>query len=307
MSAWKTDGIGNLTGRRIVVTGANTGLGFQSALTFARSGAEVVLAVRNEAKGVAAAERIVTDTPTAKVRVERLDLADLASVRSFGAAEAVRGPVDVLLNNAGVMLVPQRETTVDGFEMHMGTNHLGHLLLTAELLPALAQAPAGRVVSVSSIAHRSVSRLDRGLNQHGKYSPMGAYGQSKLATLLFGLELDRRLRAASSPVTSVIAHPGWSATELLDRDDHPGPIVWVSRKATAILGSSAAEGARSQITASIDRSLPGGSFVGPAYLLQGHPHRASMSGAAADPIAAQWLWDVSNGLTGAEFDLPEPS
>ena len=307
MSAWKTDGIGNLAGQRIVVTGANTGLGFQSALTFARSGAEVVLAVRDEAKGVAAAERIVADTATAKLRVEQLDLADLASVRSFGAAEAVRGPVDVLVNNAGVMLVPQRETTADGFEMHMGTNHLGHVLLTAELLPALTKASAGRVVSVSSIAHRSAARLDRGLSQNGRYSPMGAYGQSKLATLMFGLELDRRLRAAASPVTSVIAHPGWSATELLDRDDHPGPIVWVSRKATAILGSSAAQGARSQIAAAVDRSWPGGSFVGPAYVLQGRPHRASVSGAAADPIAARWLWDMSNGLTGAEFDLPEPA
>ncbi len=305
MSAWKTDGIGNLAGRRIVVTGANTGLGFQSGLTFARSGAEVVLAVRNEGRGLAAAERILADSPTAKVRVEHLDLADLASVRSFGAAEAVRGPVDVLLNNAGVMLVPERQTTVDGFELQMGTNHLGHVLLTAQLLPALTAAPAGRVVSVSSIAHRSASRLDRGLNLTGRYSPMGAYGQSKLATLLFGLELDRRLRAAGSSVTSLVAHPGWSATELLDRNDRPGPIVWLSRKATAILGSSAAEGARSQITAAVDRSLPGGSFIGPAYLLQGHPHRASMSRTAADPISARWLWDVSNGLTGAEFDLPE--
>ncbi len=306
MSAWKTDGIGNLAGQRIVVTGANTGLGFRSALTFARSGADVVLAVRNVDKGAAAAERITTDTPTAKVRVEQLDLADLASIRSFGAAEAVRGPVDVLLNNAGVMLVPQRETTADGFELHMGTNHLGHVLLTAELMPALVAAPAGRVVSVSSIAHRSAGGLDQGLGLTGRYSPMGAYGQSKLAVLLFGLELNRRLRAGGSAVTSLIAHPGWSATELLDRDDHPGPIVWVSRKATAILGSSAAEGARSQIAASVDRSLPGGSFVGPAYVLLGHPHQASISSVASDRIAARWLWDVSNGLTGAEFDLPEP-
>jgi NAD(P)-dependent dehydrogenase (short-subunit alcohol dehydrogenase family) len=306
VSAWKTDGIGNLAGRRIVVTGANTGLGFQSALAFARSGAEVVLAVRNESKGAAAVEKIIADTPSAKLRIEHLDLADLASVRSFGAAEAVRGPVDVLLNNAGVMLVPKREITADGFEQHMGINHLGHVLLTAELLPALAAAPAGRVVSVSSIAHRAAPRLDRGLNLNGRYSPMGAYGQSKLATLLFGLELDRRLRAAGSEVTSLIAHPGWSATELLVRDDHPGPAVWVSRKATAVLGSSATQGARSQISAAVDPSWPGGSFIGPAFLLQGRPHRTSMNSAAADPVTARWLWDVSSGLTGAEFDLPEP-
>ncbi len=306
MSARKNDEIGNLTGRRIVVTGANTGLGFASALAFARSGAEVVLAVRNAGRGTAAAARIVADTPSARVRVEQLDLADLASVREFGLAEAARGPLDILLNNAGVMLVPRREFTVDGFELQMGTNHLGHLLLTAELLPALSAAPAGRVVSLSSLAHRAAPRLDPGLNLTGRYSPMGAYGQSKLATLMFGLELDRRLRAAGSPVTSVIAHPGWSATELLDRSDHPGPTVWLGRKTTAILGSSAADGARSQITACIDDSVPGGSFIGPTFALRGRPHRSAMTSTAADPVAARWLWDISKGLTGAEFALPEP-
>ncbi len=304
MSAWKTDAIGDLRGRRMVVTGANTGLGFQSALAFARSGAEVVLAVRNAARGADAADRIRADTPTATVRVAHLDLTDLSSVRAFGAAEAARGPLDVLLNNAGVMLVPQRELTSDGFELHMGTNHLGHALLTAELLPALAAAPAGRVVSLSSIAHRAAPRLDPGLGVTGKYSPMGAYGQSKLATLIFGSELDRRLRAAGSPVTSVVAHPGWSATELLDRNDRPGPGVWLSRKATALLGSSAAEGARAQIRAATDPAVAGGSFLGPAFAVRGRPHLASRSAAAADPIAAQWLWETSSALTGAEFDLP---
>ena len=241
------------------------------------------------------------------MRVELLDLAELASVRKFGEAEATRGPIDLLMNNAGVMLVPRREMTVDGFEMHMGVNHLGHVALTALLLPALAAAPAGRVVSLSSTAHRAAPRLDRSLNQTGRYSPMGAYGQSKLATLLFGLELDRRLRAVGSAVTSVIAHPGWSATELMARDDHPGLVTAFSRKATAILGSSATEGARSQIAAAIDLSIPGGSFIGPAFGLRGRPHRSSMNSAASDPRSAAWLWDVSNGLTGAEFDLVDPT
>ena len=144
MSAWKTDGIGSLQGRRMIVTGSNTGLGYQSALAFARSGADVVLAVRNVAKGEAAAARIRLDTPSALVRVGQVDLADLASVRSYGEAEAARGPVDALVNNAGVMLVPERKLTVDGFESHMGVNHLGHVLLTSLLLPAVAAAPAGR-------------------------------------------------------------------------------------------------------------------------------------------------------------------
>ena len=307
MSAWKTDGIGNLAGRRMVVTGANTGLGFQSALAFARSGADVVLAVRDAAKGAEAAARISADTPGAAVRVATVDLTDLASIRAFGVAEAAAGPVDVLVNNAGVMLVPQRELTRDGFELHMGTNHLGHLLLTSLLLPALAAAPAGRVISVSSLAHRAAPRLDTNLGVTGRYSPMGAYGQSKLATLMFGLELHRRLRSAGSPVTSVVAHPGWSATELLDRNDHPGPGVWISRKATAILGSSAAAGAQSQIKAAVDHSVAGGSFVGPTFAARGRPHLASASSAARDPIAAGWLWETSVALTGAEFDLPAPT
>jgi NAD(P)-dependent dehydrogenase (short-subunit alcohol dehydrogenase family) len=287
----------------MVVTGANTGLGFQSALAFARCGADVVLAVRNGAKGADAAARIVADSPRASVRVAQLDLTDLASIRAFGVAEAAAGPLDVLLNNAGVMLVPQREFTRDGFELHMGTNHLGHVLLTALLLPALAAAPAGRVVSLSSLAHRAAPRLDTTLGVSGRYSPMGAYGQSKLATLIFGRELDRRLRAAGSTVSSVVAHPGWSATELLGRDDHPGPGVWLSRKATAVLGSSAADGARSQIKAAVDRSVRGGSFVGPAFGARGRPHLASASAAATDPIAATWLWETCSALTGAEFDL----
>jgi NAD(P)-dependent dehydrogenase (short-subunit alcohol dehydrogenase family) len=204
------------------------------------------------------------------------------------------------------MLVPERRLTIDGFEQHMGINHLAHVLLTAELLPALAAAPAARVVSLSSMAHRAAPRLDRGLNLTGRYSPMRAYGQSKLATLLFGLELHRRLRAAGSPVSSLIAHPGWSATQLQYRDDHPGPVVWTSRKATALLGSSAAEGARSQISAAADPSWPSGSFIGPVLGVRGRPHRSSTSSAAADPVTARWLWHMSNGLTGAEFGLPEP-
>lgn len=303
MSAWQTDGVGDLAGRRMVVTGANTGLGFQSALAFARSGAEVVLAVRNTAKGADAAARIVADTPAATVRVASLDLTDLVSIRAFGVAEAAAGPIDALVNNAGVMLVPQREFTHDGFELHMGTNHLGHVLLTSLLLPALGAAPAGRVVSLSSLAHRAAPRLDMNLGVSGRYSPMGAYGQSKLATLMFGLELDRRLRATGSSVTSVVAHPGWSATELLDRGDHPGPGVWISRRATAILGSSGAAGARSQIKAAVDPAVPGGSFVGPRFAVRGTPHLASASSAATDPIAANWLWETSNALTEAEFDL----
>lgn len=238
--------------------------------------------------------------------MERLDLADLRSVDEFGAAEAARGPLHVLMNNAGVMLVPRRELTVDGFEMHMGTNHLGHFALTARLLPALTAA-GGRVVSLSSIAARSAPRIDPGMNLIGGYAPMRAYAQSKLATLLFGLELNRRLRAAGSPVTSLVAHPGWSATELFDRNDEPGLAVALGRRATALLGSAAADAARSQIAAATDRELPGASFVGPALVVRGRPHLARLPAGALDPIGAAWLWETSAGLTGARYDLPEPS
>ena len=307
---------GHLTGRRMIVTGANTGLGLASATALLRAGAEVVLAVRNLEKGAQALEKIevaATDWPqavsanlTQRVRVERLDLADLRSVDEFGAAEAARGPLHVLMNNAGVMLVPRRALTVDGFEMHMGTNHLGHFALTARLLPALTAA-GGRVVSLSSIAARSAPRIDPGMNLIGGYAPMRAYAQSKLATLLFGLELNRRLRAAGSPVTSLVAHPGWSATELFDRNDEPGLAVALGRRATALLGSAAADAARSQIAAATDRELPGGSFVGPALVVRGRPHLARLPAGALDPIGAAWLWETSAGLTGARYDLPEPS
>ncbi len=211
-------------GRRVIVTGANTGLGYQTALALAAAGAEVVMAVRDLDRGQAAAQRIRDEVDDAKLRIIHLDLADLASVHDFAATEAAAGPVDLLVNNAGLMLVPSRVLTRDGFESQMGVNHLGHFALTAGLLPALLQAEAGRVVSVTSIAARRARSLDHGLGLTGDYTPMGAYSQSKLAVALFAEELDRRLRATGARVTSVLAHPGWSATGVSsDRpDDRPG-------------------------------------------------------------------------------------
>ncbi len=289
----------DLSGRRAVVTGANTGLGFQTAGALAGAGASVILAVRSVERGDAAAAKIRADVPDADLRVSELDLADLVSVRKFAADEAARGPLHLLVNNAGVMLVPSRQYTVDGFEQHMGTNHLGHVALTAGLLPALLAADRPRIVAVSSIAHRFAGRLDRSLGQDGKYTPMGAYGQSKLANLLFVAELHRRY--AATGLVAAAAHPGWSATELFPKSDDAAWSVRFSRKATAMLGTSAQTGARPQLFAATARGLIGNEFIGPRFWLWGPPRAGGRSKAAEDAVSAGWLWDTSVELTGADF------
>jgi NAD(P)-dependent dehydrogenase (short-subunit alcohol dehydrogenase family) len=300
----------SLAGRRAIVTGANTGLGFQTAQALADAGAEVVLAVRSASRGQAAADRIRAVVPSASIRVSELDLADLASVRAFVGQEGARGAVDVLVNNAGVMLVPERRLTADGFELHLGVNHLGHAALTIGLLPALASAPAGRVVAVGSIAHWFRGRVtgDLGLGDPrlaGRYVPMRAYAASKLAEMQFALELDRRLRSAGTGVTVVAAHPGWCATEAYDRDDKPGPMVRASRWATQVLGSAPAEGARALVAAAADPTAAAGDYLGPRWLVRGAPHRALLSPRARDRTAGKMLFDQSLALIGAAFDPSE--
>ena len=304
MKGWHSLGVNDQFGRRAVVTGANTGLGFQTCLALAGAGAEVVMAVRDLDRGQDAAERIRDRIDEPKLRVLHLDLADLASVRSFAAEQAAAGPLDLLVNNAGLMVVPRRELTRDGFESQMGVNHLGHFALTAGLMPALVQAEAGRVVSVTSIAARRSRDLDHRLGIRGKYSPMVAYSQSKLAVALFAEEFDRRLRAAGSPVASVLAHPGWSATAVEQPGDEPGFTVRFGRRATAILGSSPRAGARAQVFAATAPKVVGGELVGPRFLTRGTPHAAKLSAAMTDRGSAQWLWRESVRLTGAD---PLPS
>ncbi len=285
--------------RRAVVTGANTGLGLAAATSLAAAGWSVTFAVRNTAKGEAAAATLRCVLPTAAVAVRHLDLADLDSVKAFAAGW--EGPLQLLMNNAGMMLVPHRAFTIEGFEEQMGVNHLGHYLLTALLLPALTSG-SGRVVTVSSIAHHTARKLDRGLGLTGPYTPMGGYGQSKLAVLMFALELDRRLRRDRIGVTSVAAHPGLSATTLTapgDRGDAPSAFIWASRKATQLVGSPAEHGARSQLYAATAPDLAGGSFYGPRFGIYGKPHRAAPSKAARNIDDARWLFDASAELTGA--------
>jgi len=307
VTGWTERDIPDLTGRRCIVTGANAGLGFRTALELYRAGAEVTLAVRNTAKGAEAAERLALAAPgsSGSARVSELDLADLASVSAFADRESGRGPVDLLVANAGIMMVPRLQLTADGFESQMGTNHLGHFALIGRLLPVLSSADAPRVVSLSSMAHRGAGQLDRGLGLVGKYTPMSRYAQSKLATGMFAVEFDRRLRAAGSDLVSVAAHPGWCATDLFNRTYDDDPSLWVklSRKASALLGSSPQHGARPQLRAAVDPAVTGGRYIGPRFLIRGAPIRAAFSSAVFDEADGRWLWEESAELTGVTFDL----
>jgi NAD(P)-dependent dehydrogenase (short-subunit alcohol dehydrogenase family) len=228
-----------------LVTGANSGLGYETALALAAAGAEVILAVRNLAAGGHAADRIRSARPDARLRVEPLDLADLASVAAFSEARLFEGrAIDILVNNAGVMAPPRRESTVDGFERQFGTNHLGHFALTARLMPLLTTA---RVVSVASLAHRRGGLNFEDLQSERGYDPFAAYAQSKLANLMFALELDRRARAAGSSLVSVAAHPGLAATNIIDNGlaRRPGRalILGLTRLVMPLVTQSAADGA----------------------------------------------------------------
>jgi NAD(P)-dependent dehydrogenase (short-subunit alcohol dehydrogenase family) len=289
---WTASDMPSLDGRTVVVTGANSGLGLVAARAFGRAGARVVLAVRNTTKGAEAAATVPGDA-----EVRALDLSDLASVRAF--AGAWEGELDVLVNNAGVMAVP-RQRTKDGFELQIGTNHLGHFALTNLLLPCITD----RVVTLSSFAHRTGRiRLDDLSFEHGRYGRWTAYGQSKLANLLFTLELQRRLAAAGSPVRALAAHPGYARTNL---QSHTGSGLQngVMALTNRLVAQSPEMGALPTLFAAT-QDLPGASYVGPGGLqeMRGHPALAGRSAAAWDTETAQRLWEISEQLTGVRFGL----
>jgi NAD(P)-dependent dehydrogenase (short-subunit alcohol dehydrogenase family) len=290
-SRWTAADLPDMTGRTVVVTGANSGIGAVAARELARAGAHVVLAVRDPARGEAAAATMPGST-----EVRRLDLADLASVRAFAAGWD--RPLDVLVNNAGVMAVPEGRTK-DGFELQLGTNHLGHFALTNLLLPHVTD----RVVIVASGAHRGAKIDFDDLNSERGYSRFRAYGQSKLANLLFLLELQRRLEAAGSPVGAHAAHPGWAATNL---QSHTGNRVvnGLMGVGNRLVAQSDEMGALPTLYAAT-RELPGGSYSGPGgwQEMRGHPRAAGRSVAACDEDVARRLWDVSEQLTGVTFGL----
>lgn len=293
---WTAVQMPDQTGRVAIVTGANSGIGFETAKGLAAKGATVVLTARNRAKGEAAVEEILLAKPAGSVRLMLLDLADLASVRAFAAgflAEFDR--LDLLINNAGVMALPQRTETVDGFEMQFGTNHLGHFALTGLLWDLLVKTPGSRVVNVSSSAHRGGRMRWDDLQSKDSYSPFVAYGQSKLANLLFTNELQRRVNAAGLEVMVTAAHPGWTVTNL---QTHSGIAGFLN----PFFGQQPPMGALPTLYAATAPDVVAAGYYGPDGLMEmrGYPKAVGRSAAAQDAAAAR-LWAVSEELTGVDF------
>jgi NAD(P)-dependent dehydrogenase (short-subunit alcohol dehydrogenase family) len=288
MTKWTTADIGDQTGRTFIITGANSGLGAADARALAKAGAKVILACRNVEKAAVVAEGI-----GANAEVRRLDLASLASVREFAASVA---GADVLINNAGVMALPERRTA-DGFEMQTGTNHLGHFALTGLLLDKISD----RVVTMSSGMH-AVGKI--GLDdlnwEKRKYARWAAYGQSKLANLMFSYELQRRLGAAGSPVKAIAAHPGYAATELQGRTETMQD--WVLAVANRVVAQSAEMGALPALYAATSPEAQPGGYYGPGFLeLRGHPKKVGSTAKSRDPDVARQLWELSEQLTDVRF------
>jgi NAD(P)-dependent dehydrogenase (short-subunit alcohol dehydrogenase family) len=299
---WTTADIPDQSGRLAIVTGANSGLGLVTARELARAGARVVMTSRNEAKGEEAVRAVEVLAPGAELELEQLDLASLESVRAF--AERVRerhAEIDLLVNNAGVMATPRRETA-DGFELQFGTNHLGHFALTGLLLDTLEGLEDARVVTLSSGAHRGGRIAFDNLEGRRRYFRWSAYGQSKLANLMFALELDRRLRAAGSTIKSLAAHPGWSATKL-QTTGPPKLDALLMTPVNKFFAQDADMGALPTLYAATEPGLEGGFYIGPDGVgeMRGHPTRVSPSKTARDETVARMLWDVSEEMTGVKI------
>jgi NAD(P)-dependent dehydrogenase (short-subunit alcohol dehydrogenase family) len=305
MTNWTIADIPPQRGKLAVVTGATGGLGYQTALALAQAEAEVVLTGRNDAKGREAISKIRKQLPNAKISFEALDLANLASVADFAQRFATaHASLDLLINNAGVMALPTRQTTADGFEMQFGTNYLGHYALTAQLLPLLRSAHQPRVVNLSSIAHRTGFIHFSDLQGERLYSPWKAYNQSKLAMLMFALELQRRSDAAGWNLMSNASHPGWARTDLFANGPGFGLISLASQFAAPLFSQSAESGALPTLFAATSPQAAGGGYYGPngLYELKGPPAPARIMPQAMDKAGAGKLWDVSQQLTGVSFE-----
>jgi NAD(P)-dependent dehydrogenase (short-subunit alcohol dehydrogenase family) len=301
---WTAKDIPDQVGRTAVITGANSGLGLAAARALAGAGADVVLACRNTEKGEAALAAIRADVPAASLALEALDLSSLDSVRAFAERFAAGyESLDLLINNAGVMAPPRRET-VDGFELQLGTNHLGHFALTGLLLGGMQGREDARVVTVSSTAHKMGRINFDNLQGERRYFRWNAYGQSKLANVLFALELERRLRAAGSNVKSLVAHPGYASTNL---QSAAPPLVdrAVMAVTNRLFGQSPEMGALPELYAATRPNLDGGLFIGPDGFEEqrGHPKIVSPVKAGRDEATAARLWTVSEELTGVSYEL----
>ena len=305
--SWTAKDIPDLGGKVAVVTGANGGLGLETARALARAGARVVMAVRNQDKAKDAVEKIKAECPDADLELVPLDLGSLASVRK--AADqilAAHETIDILVNNAGVMALPERRTE-DGFEMQLGVNHLGHFALTAHLLPALLRAPAARVVAVSSTAHHIGRALDpANPNLEGNYEAWKSYGQSKLANFHFAIGLQQRFEAAGVSAQSLVSHPGLSDSDLQETSvkESGGVLQKFFHWLATSTGMTTERGALSQLRAATDPKAKGGEFYGPLYVNNGPPVRKPILRVIGMQKAIETLWEVSERMTGVALEVP---
>lgn len=295
---WAAASIPSQSGRRVLITGANSGIGFEAAKALATKGAEVILAVRNPQRGEAAKQAILTHSPQAFVQVMSLDLSSQARVRAFADEVTKRYDyLDLLINNAGVMAPPYTRTE-DGFELQFGTNHLGHFALTGLVLPMLQTVPGSRVVIVSSLAHTGGSISFDNLDGSKGYRRWSFYSQSKLANLLFMRELERRLRSAGAETIATACHPGFASTQLV-KNGMGALTSWLSKP----FGQSAAMGALPTLFAATDARIHGGEYIGPTGWrgMRGAPGTSPSTSTSKDMVLAEKLWKVSEELTGVTY------
>jgi NAD(P)-dependent dehydrogenase (short-subunit alcohol dehydrogenase family) len=308
MTSWTAADIPDQTGRIVLITGANSGLGLRSAEALARAGAQVLLACRNPAKAASALEAVEACATTGAPSVISLDLADLSSIEAAADAVADRvDHIDVLMNNAGVMAIPLRRTA-DDFEMQIGTNHLGHFALTGRLLALLLASEHPRVISTSSQAHRIGKMRWDDLHWRKRYSKWSAYGQSKLANLLFAFELDRRAKSEGAALVAAAAHPGYASTHLQAAGPEMAGNPLMQRAmdlGNRMVAQSDADGALPQLYAATMPDVAGGEYYGPSGLfeMRGSPAKVRASGAARDEGAAKRLWEISEKETGVSYKL----
>ena len=304
MSLWPGAKLPDLSGKTIIITGANSGIGYYAALELAKAGADVVMACRSAQKGAAAVAKINAEAP-GRARFLPLDLADFTSVRNFAAAfKEGAGKLDILINNAGVMAPPQRQVTAQGYELQFGVNFLGHFLLTALLLTTLMNAPAPRVVQISSIAHRQGKIAFDDLQYERRYVPWAAYQQSKLAMLVFAEELQRRSDAGGWGLLSLAAHPGIAATELVTNGPGNKSLMAIGMNLAKLFVVQPGDaGAWPTILAAVDAAAKPGAYYGPAGFgeFRGPPGLARIMPAALDKATGKKLWDMAEALTGADF------
>ncbi len=305
MTAWNIQDIPSQVGKRVIITGATGGLGFETALALAGAGAEVILTGRNTAKGQVALDKIRDQYPTANIRYENLDLASLASITDFvNRFSHEFDSLDTLINNAGVMGFPTRQTTADGFEAQLGTNYLGHFALTAQLLPLLRKAEQPRVVSISSLVHKLGAIRFEDLQAERRYQPNAAYNQSKLAMLMFAFELQRRSDAGGWGLMSNAAHPGLATTDLIANGSGLDSFAVKSYLLIKpFISHSAADGALPTLFAATSLDAKDTGYYGPKGFAEtkGSVGNANVARRANDLAAAKRLWEISEQLTGAKW------